>query len=110
MWPISNKKTVARTFLTPISSNRTLAHFVLRKVKLFNKIGQFQVTGQLRTAVLTSFIFITKTPSSSEALVGQSVYTQISSNTTVAQGALDKFQVFKKSHQFQAQRHLRRVF
>ena len=51
-----------------------------------------------------------KTPTSSKPLVAQSLYTQISSNTTVAHGVLDKFQLFNNSCKLQEKRQLRRVF
>ena len=71
-WPISNKKTVAQSVLTPISSNRTVAHFVLHKhfnkcrpfrkklqlCKAFSR--QFRATGQLRKGFWTSFSLLTK--------------------------------------------------
>ena len=58
--PIWSKTTVVQSVLTLISSNKTVAHFVLHKVWLFNKSRQSQATGQLRTVFLRRFSFLTK--------------------------------------------------
>ena len=68
MAPISRKKTVARSELTPISSNSTFAHAVVHKlnrkrhfevVRTFLTFLQFQATGQWRTVFRTGFSFLT---------------------------------------------------
>ena len=51
-----------------------------------------------------------KTLTSSKPLVAQSVYSQISSHTTVAHGVLDKFYLFNNSRKPQEKRQLCRVF
>ena len=49
--PISNKKTVAQSVLTPISSNRTVAHGVSQKLYLPNNTGHFEAKRQLRRVI-----------------------------------------------------------
>ena len=58
--PIWSKTTVAQSVLTPISSNKTVAHLVLHKVWLFNKSRQSQATGKLPTVFWRRFSFLTK--------------------------------------------------
>ena len=58
--PIWSKTKYAQSVLTSISSNKTVAHFVLHKVRLFTKSRKCQATGQLRTVFWRSFSFLTK--------------------------------------------------
>ena len=58
--PIRSKTKYAQSVLTSISSNKTVAHFVLHKVRLFTKSRKCQATGQLRTVFWRSFSFLTK--------------------------------------------------
>ena len=72
--PISRTKTVSQSVSTPSLSNRTVAHALLGKFKLFNKSRQiqakrqfrrvfwrqFEETGKLRTVFWTSLSFSTK--------------------------------------------------
>ena len=72
--PISRPKTVSQSVSTPSLSNRTVAHALLGKFKLFNKSRQIQgkrqlgtvlwrhlrATGQLRTVFMTSFSLLRK--------------------------------------------------
>ena len=45
--------------LTPISSNRTIAHGVLEKFEVFDKRHQFRLTRQWCSEFLTGFSFLT---------------------------------------------------
>ena len=72
--PISRTTTVSQSLLTPISSNRIVAHGVCNNFKLVNERRrvqsnrqlrrvfwrQFRATGQLRTVLWTSFSLLTK--------------------------------------------------
>ena len=122
--PILSKTTVAHSVLTSISTNWTVAHGVYVKLKLFNKIYQFQAKrklrrvfwrqfraiGQLRTVFWTSFSFLSK----------EAKFKQIDNCAECFDANLEQQEScarcfgqvlgFNRSRQFHAERKLRRLF
>ena len=122
--PISRTKTVSQSVSTPSLSNRTVAHALLGKFKIFNKSRNFQANAYLKhfdscAVFLTAqsfdvnfeehdrcarcfrqgLAFLEKSPISRKTTVCQSVVTPISSNRTVAHGFLDKCLLVNKRRQ-----------
>ena len=114
---ISSKTTVAHSVLTSISMNWTVAHGVYVKLKLFNKIYQFQAKrklrrvfwrqfraiGLMRTVFWTSFSFLSK----------DAKFKQIDNCAECFDANLEqqesKVLGFNRSRQFHAERKLRRL-
>ena len=122
--PSSSKSIVAQSVLTPISSNRTVAHGLYFKVKLFNKICQFQAKrklrrvfwrqfraiGQLRTVFWTSFISLSKDAKFKQIDNCAECFDANLEQQDSCARCFGQVLDFNRSRQFQAERKLRRLF